>query len=292
MPDGLTPIDETAPADSLRSTDQEAAQGVGSATSVAEAFYSNGTLSGSFAQVAAIQSQANYLQNSPEAAPFLNKSSVQGGNYAARNDDDDKDPALEAFRAGVEALEQRREQERQLWAQTSSTFGNVTMTGAEWGAFSKDLSSEGALREWLIEKLRKDGKTKDEAEKYADRLAEIARIQAIPESQRTEAERKVWEEAMRDKAARENLELANEHRNELAATKSVPAAAISKGDMALSVSSRADELTNFPNAPDLSGDYKTALAAQSPLDTPKTIPTSPAIEKAPPPALQANGFDA
>lgn len=48
------------------------------------------------------------------------------------------------------------------------------MTGEEWGEFADQLKGDTPLRKWLLEKLKKNGKTDAKANEMADQMALLA----------------------------------------------------------------------------------------------------------------------
>lgn len=101
------------------------------------------------------------------------------------------------------------QQERDRWSRTQSTVGGVTKTGAEWVTFAKRLREDDELREQIIAAFRKRGMSEEEAERRYERVADVAEIAAIPESQRTEAQTHKYEQAQADPAFKQDMREAN-----------------------------------------------------------------------------------
>jgi phage terminase small subunit len=182
-------------------------------------------------------------------------------------------------------IQQEQQREREEWARTSHSFGTTKMTGAEWKLLSEDLK-DGALRQWLIARLMKDGKTEAQAERKADEIADIATIMAKPESQRTPAEHAKMHKAEQDPEFQRIMpELAEQRRGH---TAGLDSRGIMNGDQTASTTQGADL---FASAPDLTSHHRAALAAEKPLDLPREA-AAPLLsrEAAPIPAASA-GLD-
>lgn len=181
-------------------------------------------------------------------------------------------------------IQQERQREQEEWARTSHSFGTTTMTGAEWKLLSEDLK-EGALRQWLIARLMKDGKTEAQAERKADQIADIAAIMAKPESQRTPAEHAKMKKAEQDPEFQRIMpELAEQRRS---SKTGLEARGTLNGDQAASTTEGADL---FASAPDLTRHHRAALAAEKPLDLPREVAARPLSREAAP-VLAAAGLD-
>lgn len=190
-----------------------------------------------------------------------------------------------------DVIEQANE-ERKQWAQASHSFAGVEMTGAEWGEFSNELKSNSALRQWLLAKMMKDGKTRGEAEALINKLAEAARIQSIPESQRTEEEKQLLLEINNDREAKTYLAQAREM-DKSSAPQSILTQTASNATTVNSVNARADIFEGFSTAPNLSQHHRAAIAAVEPLDqsdAPQNLQIAANSVSAPQPA-SAGGFE-
>ncbi|GAD50993.1 hypothetical protein NT2_13_00800 [Caenibius tardaugens NBRC 16725] len=92
----------------------------------------------------------------------------------------------DALRDAMDDAQEVREREREEWERTEHSLGGVTMTGAEWSAFSDDLKNDTPLRRWLIAQIKqKENKTDAEAKTEADDIALYAKMQSMPPSQWT-----------------------------------------------------------------------------------------------------------
>lgn len=188
----------------------------------------------------------------------------------------DKDEENRLYVASVvQDVEQRLEREREEWAQQKHSFAGVDLSGEEYGAIGADLKRDSALRQWLIERLMKDGKTRSEAENKADIIADANTIMAKPESQRTDEEREKVKRAEQDPEIRKVMpELAEQHRQMNAGMEQKRS--LNAGQTA-SVETGSDL---FASAPALTTHYGVALAATEPLQPVQKItppaPTTPA----------------
>jgi hypothetical protein len=144
------------------------------------------------------------------------------------------------------------------------------MTGAEWGELGDDLSRDTPLRRWLIERMMKDGKSREQAEHKADEMADVYHALAKPESQRTEAETAAVEKAKTDPdyprytgglSKQKGLLVADDDKRS-SFTRSTPESVEARSDM-------------FASVPDLSSQHKIALAATVPAASPAPSPVAP-----------------
>lgn len=191
-------------------------------------------------------------------------------------DGDEDDEKAEEIAEAVERFdrEAERRREREEWAQTRHSYFGADLTGDEWGELADAIGKGGKLRQRLIDRLKAQGKTTDEAEKKADQMAEVYRILTKPESQWTEAERAKVEAAKRDPDYEKNAQWLADARQGTAygAANQIENRSTAAGQQ-VSVEARADVLDAppFPNAPDLQENYQAALAAKTPLDAEKPI---------------------
>lgn len=230
-----------------------------------------------------IAMQANFAQLLP-GATSTTAADLNGPRNRAEREEDEAKAKSDRMMNAVEEAERQREE----WARTSHSFGTTTMTGEQWGTLSEELEEGGAVRNWLLARIMRDGHTQEEAERLADRVRNVARIMAIPESQRTPEQRRELREANRDPEVQEYVEAAADY------AQTVHGAGISReqtavsGQTAQSVVAGADALEIFASAPDLSGEFRTAQAAVTPLDVPGT---GRSTSNAPPPQpVLASGF--
>lgn len=183
-------------------------------------------------------------------------------------------------------IQHEQQREREQWARSSHSFGATTMTGAEWKLLSDELKGDGALRQWLVARLMKDGRTEEEAKQKAGEIADIAAIMATPESQRTPAEQAKMKKAEQDPEFQRVLP-------ELAEFQRTGGAALSQRqsldtDQIASTQARSEI---FASAPDLKTHHRAALAAAEPLDVTRPAVAATAPDRpAPMPAASA-GLD-
>lgn len=279
--------DKSKPIDLLSDNGHHDGQQVDTATIVAAKSFADFSIKAPFAVVAAIEAKVAQALATPDGELFIRASNITA-NTAVTAEEKSK-AQQEKFRDGMAVIEaeDKRQRERDEWAKTTSTFGNVTMTGAEWQAFSDDLKGDTPLRRWMIERLQKDGKTVEEAHEFANTMSVLLAIQAMPEGDRTEEQKKQLNEANKNPEIQSILLEAKEKRIELASTRAVAAEQVTGAEQSKSTKLRASELVDFASAPILSQSYQTALATEKPLEnSTKSDPAKPT-----PPILQSSGFD-
>jgi hypothetical protein len=219
---------------------------------------------------------------------------------AAKEDEE----ALEAFESGMESVDreqERQQREREEWSRSMHSYAGMEMTGEEWGKFADELKGDTPLRKWLLEKLKKDGKTESEAKTLADQMALLTKMQSLPQSQWTpemnalnsklEADPVLKEELIRDlKEARAAEFGLQENGQKIGVNANIPktdnvGSAIAKADILSQSSGAAVSVTpnSYASTIDspaiissiaLGEHHKAALAAQEPLDAPKQIAVS------------------
>ena len=110
-----------------------------------------------------------------------------------------EEDAEEEFEGSVDRVkaEEKREREREAWAQSTHRFGNVELTGEEWGQLADKLKSDTALRNWLLAKMKKDGMTDAQALTMLDKVALATEMQSMPKSDWT-PEMKALDQEMKD----------------------------------------------------------------------------------------------
>lgn len=228
-----------------------------------------------------IAMQANFAQLLPGAAA-LSAAELNGSRTRAEREEDEAKSKSERMMNAVEEVARQREE----WARTSHSFGTTTMTGAEWKLLSADLKDGGALHQWLIARLMKDGKTEAQAEHKADEIADVTAIMAKPKLQRTPAEEAKMKKAEKDPEFQRIMpELAEQRRGNKAG---IEVRGALNGDQATSTTEGADL---FASAPDLTRHHRAALVAEKPLDLPRGAGTHLlSREPAPVPAASA-GLD-
>lgn len=221
----------------------------------------------------AIDAKAEQAKISAQEAGFIATDTnrlIDGKTIQERQRDKDEENRLYVA-AVVKDAEQRLERERKEWARQTHSFAGVNMSGEEFGAIGADLKRDSALRQWLIERLMKDGKTRSEAENKADIIADATTIMAKPESQRTDEEREKVKRAEQDPEIRKIMpKLAEQHRQMDAGMNQQQSLNAGKSE---SVTARSDL---FASAPELKNHYGVALTATEPLQpTQKIAPPAP-----------------
>lgn len=282
-----TPDTINAPIDLSDSTANEIGQ-IDTVSSLTDAGFYGYSIRGDFTKVAAAQANASYLQNAPGSELFILPNNGPIENLPGGEKKTEEEKALDAMRENAELLQEELKRQRDEWARTESTFAGITMTGAEWSELSDDLKQDSPLRRWLIEKMKRDGKTTAQAEGMADKLSELTHIQSIPKEQRTVEQQLMLDQGNRDKETNDYLRTVTERYKPTSAIHAVSADNISKAETSVSTEVGADEMVSFASAPDLTASYKIALAAKS---LPDAEPKIAALEKPISPTVQASGFD-
>lgn len=254
------------------------------------------------------------LQLHGESSPFNGgpMTEINGIEYSAarrlrsgdaESDDDDDDDMY------VEFAEQRRHEreEREAWARENHSLGNVTMTGKEWGELADFLEQNPRFKEELIQRLMRDGRDRQAAEKKANEMIEVYRIMAKPESQWTEEERRKVDAAKTDpdflnqthdvaeamKNQRQGVSYGAVNRTETLSTGG-------ERDNSLAARSGALDDQPFQGAPDVSADFSAVALPPTaspdpvaPVPSPDAVQPPPQIAAAPPPPLPggSGGFD-
>ncbi|MEN2711540.1 hypothetical protein ACQKOH_03695 [Sphingomonas sp. NPDC092331] len=101
---------------------------------------------------------------------------------------------------------QQQQREREEWLKSSVTVAGTTMTGAEWQDLSKRLREDDDFRDKLMQLFIARGMSRDEAEARVERVAEVAEIAAIPESQRTDEQKRYFSNAQADPTFKKDAE--------------------------------------------------------------------------------------
>ncbi|HEV2818251.1 MAG TPA: hypothetical protein VGW40_13645 [Allosphingosinicella sp.] len=231
-----------------------------------------------------IAMQANFAQLLP-GATALSAAELNGPRTRA---DREEQEARETSHRMMDVVEEA-ERQREEWARTSHSFGTTTMSGEQWHDLSADLEGGGAVRTWLLAQIMADGHTRAEAERIADRARNVADIMATPEAQRTPEQRRELSEANRDPELRQYVEAAADysrtlHRDGLDRNQTTETAST---DTSLEV--RTAALENFPNAPALGTEFRTAQAATVSPDGRRAV-ASASTAPTPQPVI-ASGFD-
>lgn len=228
-----------------------------------------------------ITMQANFAQLLP-GATSATAADLNGPRNRAEREEDEAKAKSDRMMNAVEEVERQREE----WARTSHSFGTTTMTGEQWNTLSADLEEGGAVRNWLLAQIMADGHTRVEAERLVDRARNVAEIMATPESQRTAEQRRELSEANRDPELRRYVDMAAEHSRGLHGPDMSSNASAANADNEASANAHAAALEDFPSAPNLGAEFRTAQASTVPLDAPQ-----PSRSTAPTPQpVLASGF--
>lgn len=241
-----------------------------------------------------------------------------------------EEDAEEEFEGSVDRVkaEEKRERERQEWAQSTHRFGTVEMTGEEWGEMATLLGKDTPLRRQMIERLMKKGKSKEEAEDIVDQAKRAGYLMSIPENQRTDEQKAELRKLEQDKDVQDVLEAAKKAKPALnieadqgakqagqaisadAVADQLAEPAVSSGSGKLDAFNQAtaslsatpkvektDSARNedkaFASAPDLGEHYQRAVQATDPLDAEKPKPQQVAandVKAAPQVAAPGSGF--
>lgn len=197
-------------------------------------------------------------------------------------------------------IQKQQQKEREEWAQAQHSYAGIEMTGEEWGEFSDKLKGDTPLRKWLLEKLKKQGKTDAQANEMADQMSLLAKMQSLPPSQWTpemkaldtklDADPTLKKELERNLQETKKAEAIVEVNNqrvvanlEIAATGTETSIAAKADILAQSAGPEAalttiptykatsEEERTFPTAPDLGEHHRAAMEAKVPLDTSKQL---------------------
>lgn len=232
----------------------------------------------------------------------------------------DSEEGFEQLRSHFDQI-QEQERERAEWSRSMHSYAGMDMSGEEWGAFADELKADTPLRRWLVEQFKKKGKPEAEAQKQADQVSLLAKMQSLPPSQWTdemkaldaELDANPGKRAELDKALREanswrqNPQLSSERSGEIAQTSSggvetsvearvdvLSATPSATGTAAPAVSGKPAQSTErlFSSAPILTDHYDKALVATEPLDKPKPpVPIAMAAQVSAPMPAASGGFD-
>lgn len=235
--------------------------------------------------------------------------------------------AEEEFEGSVDRVKAEEKREREAWAQATHRFGNVEMTGEEWGEMATLLGKDSALRRQMIERLMKKGKSKEEAQDIVDQAKRASYLMSIPENQRTDEQKaelrkleqnedvqdviataKAFEKPGQAAKASPTVERASMTASVEAGTEMLDAGAgagakdatklafnQTLGDEKRATTEVASPAKNeiFASAPDLGEHYQKAVQATDPLDAEKSKPQQVAandLKAAPPAAAPGSGF--
>ncbi len=282
-------------------------------------FYQNAPINGPEWMKDAAQSKANFAQRLPGTSEWTIGNGVGSLGQLTREEiaQKEKEESAEWFEEFAETIEQAQEQEREReeWAQAKHKYAGMEMTGEEWGKFADQLKGDTPLRKWLLEKLKKEGKTDGKATEMVDQMSLLAKMQSLPPNQWTDdmkaldakldANPALRQELNRDmsegkkamSAVQENgqkveqtVEIA---RTGTAVSRMAGADILAQGSDPVAVS-KPNSFASTVDGPaiastlDLSQHHKAALAAKESLDTPKQIA---AFTPTPAPTSPGGGFN-
>lgn len=181
-------ISENAVAVDLKEVEEDSAT-VDMAQAEQILFYQDAPISGPDWLKDAAQSKANFAQRLPGVSEWTIGNGVGSLGQLTREEaaEKEREETAEWFEALADTIEQtnREEREREEWAQARHKYAGLDMTGEEWGEFADQLKGDTPLRKWLVEKLKKEGKTEGKANEMADQMALLAKMQSLPPSQWT-----------------------------------------------------------------------------------------------------------
>ena len=279
MPDDLSPDVNNKPIDLDDAATNDIVQVDTVAMATAKAF-GDIPVRAAFSKVAAIEAEANLIQNQPGSELF---SRHNGGPIKNLRDDEksEEEKRIDQLRDAVAFADELRERQRDEWEKQVHSFAGANLTGEQWGELGTELQEGGVLKEWLIARLMKGGNTRDDAEKKAKEITDIARILAKPEREWTQGERAQVENGKRNEEFQEVMpELAEQS---MKGTHSLAVSQAAHSSTQKSVEAREDA---FASAPDLSQHHAAALSAQTPLDAVKPLAAAP---QAPEPSMGGLG---
>lgn len=264
---------------------------VDTATNVAAKFFNDLPLNVSFARAARIESEAEMAQRLEGAENFTNAAILRGqpGRYDDDDLEDDRSSSKIFIRSALDQIKREQERQREEHMRSMATFAGVAMTGAQWQGMSEALSQDSPLRRWLIDRMKRDGKTEREAEELARQMGRAAAIMAKPEGERTSDERAFLDRVEQNPDMHRYLDAADRFGRDPAAAVSADTNTAMNGTNIDSVSAQADAFEGFATAPDASTHYRAALAATVPLDAPR-VPAAPTIERPISPPTVDSGF--
>lgn len=164
----------------------------------------------SFAKAVGLEMQANMLKRLAGADAFFHVSETEAFDLNAdEKSEKDERRGIAALRAQIEMItrQEERQRERDEWARTRSTVGGVTLDGEAWSKLAQRLRGDTELRDQIIAAFRRRGMSETEAEARFERVAEVAEIAAIPESQRTAQQQQKVDHANADRTFREDMKV-------------------------------------------------------------------------------------
>lgn len=237
--------------------------------------------------------------------------SLKNRSYAER-EEDEKEQSLAHFGEMIDQIEeeQERDRERREWATQMHSYAGIEMTGEEWGKLAAALQGNTDARRRLIDALKKDGKSQADAEKEADQIALLAKMQSMPKSDWTpemwDLHRKLeqdpdlrnqWNGYFKraaDRGAESDIRVDRDVRN-ADQDRSVDAQAdvLSAGGGAtvtLETSSSRGR-SDFAAAPHLTAEHARAVIATEPLDVPKPVQIASVSVQPSPVVSPGGGFE-
>ena len=174
------------------------------AGAITQAVYSDAPISGPSDFVDRVRAQANFVQRLPEGWT-IGTGGPLGQLTRREQEEEEAKKAASGFEEAFGGLTREQRIEREQWQRESHSFAGVTMTGREWGQMGEELRRDGPLREQLIERLMREGRTREEAQRRATEIADVATAISIPPNQRTPAQNAAIEQARRDPDFRRHL---------------------------------------------------------------------------------------
>ncbi|UDF05349.1 hypothetical protein [Asticcacaulis sp. AND118] len=231
------------------------------ATAVATAIFEGRSLSDRFALRASIE--ANAALNQPGAENLILSKSGPNATLVAEEKEKDDREKLSDMAVSYSALTQ----EQAEWSRTKHEYFGVALTGAEWGELGMRLQTDKRMQDWLVNRLMKDGDSREEAVRKAKELADLATILSKPENQRTKEEQAKVDAALKDPQFNKIMPELNEQR--IAGNQKLDAEKPLHMEQTQSVGDGAEI---FASAPNMTAHHAKANAATVPLDNPEKRP--------------------
>lgn len=236
--------------------------------------------------------------------------SLKNRSYAER-EEDEKEQSLAHFGEMIDQIEeeQERDRERREWATQMHSYAGIEMTGEEWGKLAAALQGNTDARRRLIDALKKDGKSQADAEKEADQIALLAKMQSMPQSDWTPEMRALDRQLEQDPDLRNqwngylkraaDLEFTSDvraDRGAVTASQNVSVEARTEAlasgvGPAINLPEAARAHSDFPTAPNLTQEHGRAVSATEPLDTPRPVQVASAPVQVSPLVSPGGGFD-
>lgn len=263
---------------------------------------------------AAAEMKAAFAQRLPGTSDWNignGPGSLKNRSYAER-EEDEKEQSLAHFSEMIDQIEeeQERDRERREWAAQMHSYAGIELTGEEWGKLAAALQGNTDARRRLIDALKKDGKSQADAEKEADQIALLAKMQSMPKSDWTPEMWDLHRKLEQDPDLRHQWNgylnrAANEWKASPNLAKNLEA---NNADQETSVDARTDLFasgagpevslastprghSDFPTAPNLTQEHGRAVSATEPLDTPRPVLIASAPVQPSPVVSPGGGFD-